>query len=376
MNAGLAARRPERYWSRSPRYRLVRLLDQCGWTRVERPADADLLLVGSRDGLDGLSPREDQIVDVVGGTERVTHKGRLARLLRAHGLSEALQPETFLVDGDPAELEGLRARARSEPEAVWIRKPEGRGRGIGVEPFNDVERWLASRVAPGAHGAELVQRYIENPLLLDGTKSEIRSYVLVASADPLLVLYHDGTVRLTSLPFVRGDWSNPLVHVTNTYRQKRADPGAYETRSAELKWTLSALGRDVYARGLTGDPGWIDATLRPALIAMIRAVVRALASSLVRRRGSFQLLGMDSILTDDLEDLWLTEVQLGPGLSVDNPIKAELIPAMVQEAAAIVLEIRDRLRRGQDPRVLASRRSFHWVYAGPEVTELDDHELL
>ena len=372
----LSARRPERYWSRSPHFRLARLLERRGWTRVDRPDDADLLLVGSQGGLAGLSPREGQVVDVVGGTELVTHKGRLTRLLRAHGLAETLQPETFLIDDEPAEIERLRARARAAPDAVWIRKPVARGRGIGVEPLVEVEPWLAARAGPGAHGEELIQRYITNPLLLEGTKSEVRSYVLIASTDPLLVLYHDGTVRLTSLPFVRGDWSNPLVHVTNTYRQKQADPERWEARGAALKWTLAALGRDVHARGLTGDPDWLDTTLRPALVAMLRAVVRALAPSLARRRGAFQLLGMDTLLTDDLEDLWLTEIQLGPGLSVDNPVKAQLIPAMLQEAAAIVLEIRDRLSRGEDPRVLSSRRSFRWVCAEPDLTELDDEDLL
>jgi hypothetical protein len=375
MTTVLSMHARERYWSRTARFRLVRLLEHHGWTRVDRPDDADLLIVGSRRGLAGISPREGQIVNVVEGTEIATHKGRLTRLLRAHGLAEILQPETFLVDAEPAEIERLRERARAEPEAVWIRKPMARGRGIGVEPVVDVEAWLAARAAPGRHGAELVQRYITNPLLLDGTKSEVRSYVLIASTDPLLVLYHDGTVRLTSLPFVLGDWKNPLVHVTNTYRQKHADPERWEARSADLKWTLGALGRDVYARGLTDDPEWVDNTLRPALIATLRAVVRALAPSLERRRGAFQLLGMDSILTDDLEDLWLTEIQLGPGLSVDDPVKATLIPAMLQEAAAIVLEIRDRLRRGEDPRALSARRSFQWVYAEPEAAEPDDDLL-
>jgi hypothetical protein len=376
MSTQLAARRAERYWSRSPQLRLARVLSDHGWTRVAQADDADLVIVTSRDELAAVSPREGQLVSFVAGTELVTHKGRLARLLRAHGLSEHLQPETFLIDEDPAEISALRARARAEPDAVWIRKPVARGRGIGVEVVTDIERWLASRVVPGPFGEELVQRYITDPLLLEETKSEIRSYVLIASTDPLLVLYHDGTVRLTSLPFVRGDWANPLVHVTNTYRQKSADPERWEARGAAMKWTLSALARDVHARGLTGDPAWLETTLRPALVTMVRAVIRALAPSLPRRRGAFQLLGMDCILSGDLEDLWLTEMQLGPGLSVDNPVKAQLIPEMVEEAAAIVLEIRDRLRRGEDPRFVASRRSFEWVYAEPEDGAVDEAEWL
>jgi tubulin monoglycylase TTLL3/8 len=300
---------------------------------------------------------------VVSGTERVTHKGNLARLLRARGLAAELQPETFLVDDDPAELEALRARARAEPDAVWIKKPVGRGSGIGVAPIPDVERWLAQRsAAPPIEGAELVQRYIEQPLLLHGTKSEIRSYLLVASTDPLRVLYHDGSVRLTSLPFHHGDWDNPLVHVTNTYRQKRADPARYRAHGTELKWSLEDLGRDVLARGLTDDPRWLDDTLRPALIALAHHVVRALAPRITRGGGGFQLLGMDTILDADLQQVWLTEIQQGPGLALDGPVKARLVPAMLEEAMDIVLEARDERHRGDPAVELGTRRRFQWVY--------------
>jgi hypothetical protein len=169
-------------------------------------------------------------------------------------------------------------------------------------------------------------------------------------------------VRLTSLPYQRGDWDNPLVHVTNTYRQRRADPARYRARGAELKWSLEHLGADVRARGLTDDPHWLDATLRPALVAVAYQVMKALAPRIARRGNDFQLLGMDTILGADLEQVWLTEVQRGPGLSLDGPIKAALVPAMLQEAMNLVLEARDQRRRGDPAGELGSRRRFQWVY--------------
>ena len=45
----------------------------------------------------------------------------------------------------------------------------------------------------------VIQRYISNPLLLDQqNKFEIRTHMLIASVDPLIVYYHDGFIR-TSL---------------------------------------------------------------------------------------------------------------------------------------------------------------------------------
>ena len=55
----------------------------------------------------------------------------------------------------------------------------------------------------------IVQRYIRNPLLLSGRKSEIRLYWLIANLDPLIVLlYREGTVRLNTLLFV---WATTIT---------------------------------------------------------------------------------------------------------------------------------------------------------------------
>lgn len=66
----------------------------------------------------------------------------------------------------------------------------------------------------------VAQRYILNPLLLNGKKMEIRTYWMIASLEPFIVLYHDGTVRLTTQDYKKDDWSNPLIHITNTAQQK------------------------------------------------------------------------------------------------------------------------------------------------------------
>ena len=68
----------------------------------------------------------------------------------------------------------------------------------------------------------------------------------------------------------------------------------------------------------------------------VNATRPALSERVGETAGTFQLLGADFIVDEQLRP-WLTEVQVGPGLSHDEPVKAALIPGLVRDAAAIGL---------------------------------------
>lgn len=43
----------------------------------------------------------------------------------------------------------------------------------------------------------VIQKYLENPLLINGKKFDIRCYVVIACTKPVLVLFHHGYCRLS-----------------------------------------------------------------------------------------------------------------------------------------------------------------------------------
>ncbi len=65
-----------------------------------------------------------------------------------------------------------------------------------------------------------MRRYISNPLLLDGRKFDIRVYMLLLGAQPFVVLYRDGYVRLCCESYQLSS-DSLTVHLTNQYQQKK-----------------------------------------------------------------------------------------------------------------------------------------------------------
>ena len=68
----------------------------------------------------------------------------------------------------------------------------------------------------------VVQKYCENPLLVDGRKFDIRAYMIVVCMKPYLVLYQPGYVRMSLLPYSTEGFGkeSKLTHLTNNSVQK------------------------------------------------------------------------------------------------------------------------------------------------------------
>lgn len=61
----------------------------------------------------------------------------------------------------------------------------------------------------------LVQEYIENALLLEKKKFDMRGYLLIACFDPLLVVYINGYIKKSVSNYDAKDTTNLAIHLTN-----------------------------------------------------------------------------------------------------------------------------------------------------------------
>lgn len=351
-------------------------IDEGRFRVVEEPHDADLLWMrkGYRDWFEQLRPF--QLLNHLPNENAVTDKGFLAEHLKQFdrvqtafdfGMKDLVQETYCLYIPDEATRFFGQLPLADSKDNLWILKPctSSRGRGIRILwQFDELRKAFAY---PATYDFDpqkdryVIQRYIKNPLLLQGRKSEIRIYWLVASLDPLLVLmYREGTVRLNTMPFSLDDFDNTLVHVTNVFQQKSHpdyDP------SVVLKWSFSDWENYLIRDLKLAPENYVEGHLKPQLKRMLSFVIRAAVPSLEHQPATglfFGLLGADIIFDDKLHP-WLTEIQKGPGLSFDDAIKKKVIPPMLNEAVAIMLEVRRRKRDGLSLKELDAVRRFEWV---------------
>lgn len=91
-------------------------------------------------------------------------------------------------------------------------KPEAGCQGRGIFLTNNHKD-----LNPDDH--YVVQKYIKNPLLIDGLKFDCRLYVLVLSVDPLRIyLFEEGLARFSTdayKPPCKKNMTNMYMHLTN-----------------------------------------------------------------------------------------------------------------------------------------------------------------
>ncbi|EEB14624.1 conserved hypothetical protein [Pediculus humanus corporis] len=241
-------------------------------------------------------------------------------------------PQTFVLPGDYKELCLFHHRIRGP----WIVKPVASSRGRGIYIVNSPDQIPADETL-------VVAKYIDDPLLVDGYKCDLRLYVAVTSYNPLVIyLYEEGLVRLATVKYESSGqhlW-NPCMHLCNysinKYHEdyiKSEDP---EAEDVGHKWTLSALLRHLKSEGK--DISLLMQKIEDVIIKAILSVtptIVAAARFVPHPRNCFELYGFD-ILIDSTLKPWLLEVNLSPSLGCDSPLDVRIKSAMLTDLLTLI----------------------------------------
>lgn len=279
-------------------------------------------------------------------------------------------PDTYALDS-PADINALLQCETNHVEAgaapgMWIYKPSASNRGHGIKVVWGIEELKVlchgvqtnhpdTTIAP-ARG--IVQRYIENPLLarcpfptsgdgvsgaIDssspsvGHKFDIRCFLLIARNDPSYLAYYcPGYCRLALSPYTcDAALSDDSVHLTNASVQRK-----HVHYSEKKEFQVQTVEQLASALDENPDTKHNAEFLRNGLEDQIKKclvhVLKASASTLMRKRGFFDLLGCDFMVTAD-NQLRLLEINSNPAMSTENSVLASILPDVIEHCLTLVL---------------------------------------
>lgn len=207
-------------------------------------------------------------------------------------------------------------------------KPTGKSQGKGIFLFNK----LSSIAQWESHSAEnyIVQRYINDPLLIGGKKFDIRIYALVTSYSPLTVyLYRSGFARFTHSRYEESKINNSEIHLTNVAIQKHSD-GYDEVIGG--KWYLDKL-KDYLSSKYGQDK--INSSffkIQEIVIKTLEAHQKAMSTD---RNNSFELYGFDILLDSKLQP-WLIEVNGSPSMTANTSTDYKMKMGLLEDTLLVI----------------------------------------
>lgn len=301
------------------------IFNDLGYTASKEmdPDEADVVWVRQNFEQKMVNLSDAQALNHLPNEECLNNKGVLAQLSKVNPDWKNFLPESYcLYVYDHAKEFFSKPR-----DGIWIVKPCSESGGVGIKLFRPSQSTAGLQFSSQNN---ILQKYVENPFLLDGFKSSIRCYWLIAGLNPMRVyLYPEGTVKMCTEKYTTENLNLSGAHLTNTFQNESSKN--YEAEANKLSWD------DFFARSRTLSQQNVVAQMKSALSNIV-----ATAHDILTRKPAkghfFGLLGADWVL-DQNGKLWLTEVQQSFGMKFDDPLKNRILPPLFDETIQIVSEI-------------------------------------
>lgn len=232
----------------------------------------------------------------------------------------------------------------------------------------------------------LVQEYEMRPLLHNGKKISIRSFVVILSFKPLKAVYVDGPV-FRAVNEYDGFGFNRQSHLTNSFFESLRFKRDLRRLERDTILDFSFLSEAVRQLRPTYDglaDRWVEETLRPTLKTITSTVVRALAEhanhSFISHFGGLTAIPLcfDFLVNADLR-VWFHEFNVGCGLRGSPELANQWRVDSFGNALVLLEELNfRRLRKDTSKRLSDFCWSRFWTreWTDLEILVDDDDALL
>ncbi|CAJ1401738.1 unnamed protein product [Effrenium voratum] len=219
---------------------------------------------------------------------------------------------------------------------IWVLKPAGKSRGRGIQLSARLEKIQEIALGRGAEARWIAQKYIENPLIVNGKKFDIRQWVLVTRWCPLAAwFYEDCYLRFSFADYNPKRLKNKYAHLTNNSISKHAE--GFEEEKDDTMWHSEEFREFLKSSKSEVEDPWAE-VVQPAMKFAVLKSLEAAQDNVVHRASSFELFGYDFMVDEDLK-VWLIEINSSPDLSYSTSTTKQLVKQMIEDMMAVVVDV-------------------------------------
>lgn len=269
--------------------------------------------------------------NIVPGILDLSDKARFSRLIQGPGI-----PYSTIYHPQSSDTSMVRFPC--------LAKPPNRGSGQGIEVIrteDDLTHLRSSRV---------LSEYVEHPRCHHGAKADVRMYVLLQPHARKAYLYHDGIVRVSTVPYQSMDTScDPLVHITNNQIHKK--------RAGHMNLLFTQ---------------WIPKPEeRQQVLTRLAAILRRIFVALLQKHPPsdprcFSILGFD-VLVDEFLQPWVLEFNVDWDSGITNALWGSVSLPMFESFLALVISAQQQKPKVRRKKKAVSEQTLSDVFLVPPI---------
>ena len=217
---------------------------------------------------------------------------------------------------------------------IWILKPSNLSRGRGITCITSLSPILECMKETNNSGV-VIQKYIENPLIIYNRKFDIRQWVLISSLEPLCIwLWDDPYLRFGSEDYNINDLNNIYGHLTNNSIGKHSENFGKNNIFEGDMWELKNF-KNFLKDKFNGKDCWSEIKEKIKNIVIIS--FESCRYEMKYRSNSFELFGYDFMIDENL-NVFLIEVNSSPAMDYSTKVTEKLVKEMSDDLMKIILD--------------------------------------
>ena len=220
---------------------------------------------------------------------------------------------------------------------IWIMKPSNLSRGREIHCINNLSK--ITKNLNETNNNIVLQKYIENPLIIHKKKFDIRQWVLITSIHPLTIWqWEEPYLRFSAENYDIENINNIYSHLTNNSIAKHSENYNKENLIKEDMWDIYQFKNylvDYYKKDFWNE---IKEKIKNAIICSFDCARHEIGY----RENSHELYGYDFMIDEDF-NVYLIEINSSPAMDYSTSITEKLVKEMLGNIIQIVIDNKNNL---------------------------------